>query len=313
MKLMIQLLCCAILTACEQREQPQLSKTVKKPELRHFEIPDVPESIQFAGEKLTLDKRDLIERFDRELIINNFWHSNTILFMKRANRWFPEMREVFKAHDVPEDLIYISIVESGLMQVRSPAGARGFWQLMPETARQYGLIVNGEIDERLHVKKSTRVACQYLRNAYEELDSWLLAAAAYNRGVRGIKNALEHQAVKNYADLHLNAETHRYVFRILAVKLIMKNPEQYGFNLSREQMYPARKVREVEVIDDIDDLVEWSKKNGVLYKTTRQLNPWIRQSYLKVRDGDTLKLILPEESNNAITSAVMKDTIKNNL
>ncbi len=313
MKRIILLFVCAIFVACvEQEEQSSTTKREVTP-LRQFKIPEVPESIQFAGETIALHTRDEIERFDRELIVNNFWHSNTILFMKRSHRWFPKMKEIFKNYDIPEDLIYISIVESGLMQVRSYAGARGFWQLMPQTARQYGLIVNSEIDERLHVEKSTRAACLYLRNAYEKLGSWLLAAAAYNRGVRGIEDALEHQQVDNYADLQLNEETHRYVFRILAVKIIMENPEEYGFHLTQNQLYPERKVRKAQVTEDIDDLVEWSLERGVLYKTTRQLNPWIRQSYLKVPPADTMVLILPEETNNSITSEVMNDTIKKNL
>ncbi len=313
MKLIILLFLCTIFVTCVQQEEQSSTTNQEVTSLRQFNIPEVPNSIQFAGETIALDTRDQIERFDRELIVNNFWHSNTILFMKRAHRWFPKMKEIFKNYDVPQDLIYISIVESGLMQVRSPAGARGFWQLMPQTARQYGLIVNGEIDERLHVEKSTRAACQYLRNAYEELGSWLLAAAAYNRGVRGIEDALEHQQVDDYTDLQLNAETHRYVFRILAVKLIMKNPEEFGFHLTQTQMYPERKVRKVQVTEDIDDLVEWSLERGELYKTTRQLNPWIRQSYLKVPRADTMILSLPDETNNSITSAVMNDTIKKNL
>jgi hypothetical protein len=261
-----------------------------------FVVPDVPDSVTFAGEIIPLADVDLKERFDRELVVNNFWHSNTILFLKRANRWFPMIKEVFHEEGVPQDLIYISVVESGLRQVTSPAGAKGFWQFMKPTAKEYGLKINHEVDERLNVKKSTISACQYLKRAYEELGSWTLAAASYNRGVRGVRNALDHQEVDSYFDLSLNEETSRYVFRILAIKEIMTFPQKYGFKIEAEQLYPVYAAEVVRIDQAIISLVDWAKKQGTTLKVIRRLNPWILRNKLSVNKQDEFTILIPENN-----------------
>jgi hypothetical protein len=230
---------------------------------------------------------------DKELVINNFWHSNTILMMKRSNRWLPIMKDIFKNEQVPEDLVYIAVIESGLKNVTSPRGAKGFWQFMEATAKEYGLEVNHQMDERYHVEKSTRAACQYLRNAHDKFGSWILAAAAYNRGINGIAENLERQKVKSYFDLSLNNETARYIFRILAVKLVFENPANYGFYINNEGLYPQYLTKNVVIDSSIPNLYEWSKEHGISIKILRKLNPWIKGQSFEVKEGALFSFKIP--------------------
>lgn len=261
-----------------------------------FVVPEVPDEIQFAGEEIDLTDIDLRERFDRELIVNNFWHSNTILYIKRANRWFPMMKRILKENGVPEDFVYLSVIESGLTQAESPYGAKGFWQFMESTASEYDLILNNEVDERLNVEKSTQAACQYLKKAYLKFGTWTLAAASYNRGIKGIQNAIDNQEVDSYFDLSLNEETSRYVFRILAIKEIMKSPQKFGFDLEKDQLYPVYKHKAVTVEEDIDDLASWARKQKTTLKIIRRLNPWIRGHQLSVDRYQKLTILIPEDN-----------------
>jgi len=259
----------------------------------HFVIPQVPDEIIFAGERISFKDIDLRERMDNELVINNFWHSNTILMMKRSNRWLPIMKEIFKNEEVPEDLVYIAVIESGLMNVTSPKGAKGFWQFMEATGREYNLIINHQMDERYHVEKSTRAACQYLKNAYSKFDSWVLAAASYNLGMNGIADNLQRQKVKSYFDLSLNNETARYVFRIMAVKLVFENPSNYGFYIDNESLYPQYLTKSVIIDSSIPNLYEWSKEHGISIKILRKLNPWIKGQKFEVKKGEVFSFKIP--------------------
>jgi|SRR5690554_5379221 len=260
----------------------------------HFVMPTVPDEIIFAGEQIPLEDLDIKERLDKELVINNFWHSNTMLTMKRANRWLPRMKAIFEAESVPEDLVYIGVIESGLQNVTSPRGAKGFWQFMEATAREYKLTVNSQIDERYHVEKSTLAACKYLKKAYQKFGSWILAAASYNLGVYGITDNLERQKVDNYFDLSLNPETARYIFRILAVKMVFENPSDYGFYLDSESLYPPYKTKEVVIDSTISNLYEWSVENGISMKILRKLNPWIRSRDFKVKNNESFIFKIPD-------------------
>lgn len=266
-----------------------------------FVVPEVPDSIQFAGEWVSLDDLDLKERFDRELIVNNFWHSNTILYLKRANRWFPLMSEILKEEGVPEDMLYLAVIESGLTQATSPSGAKGFWQFMAPTARDYNLRVDNEVDERLNIEKSTRAACEYLKSAYQKFGNWFLAAASYNMGKGGIQSNLDRQEVDSYFDLNLNSETARYVFRILAVKEIMNNPTKFGFEIKDHQLYAPYKIRKVTVENSIDNLYEWSLEQGVNFKILQKLNPWIKNSKLTLTSNQTIDVNLPEDNEQLST------------
>jgi len=260
----------------------------------YFSSPEIPGKMTFAGEQIPLDDRDVKEKLDYEMIVNNFWHSNTILMMKRANRWFPLITSIFKEEKLPQDLVYIALIESGLRNVTSPAGAKGFWQIMETTGKEYGLRINHEVDERNDVEKSTRVAAAYLKNAYQKLNSWTLAAAAYNRGMSGIERDQKRQGLENYFDLSLNNETARYVYRILAIKLIFENPEKYGFYLKKEDLYPPYITKKVAVDSSITNVYEWARKQGSSIKIVRKLNPWMIGNTLEVKEGEVWDIKLPE-------------------
>lgn len=261
-----------------------------------FIPPELPSSIVFASEKIPLQSLDIKEGLDRELVVNNFWHSNTFFYFKRANRWFPIMKEILEEEGIPTDFLYLAVIESGLTQATSPSGAKGFWQFMPSTATDYDLEVNQNIDERMHIAKSTRAACKYLKKAYDKLGSWVLAAAGYNRGVNGISRAIESQGVDNFFDLRLNEETSRYVFRIIALKMIMENPEDYGFYFTESNLYPPYKTKSVEVTQTIPNLVAWSLEQDITLKTLTLLNPWIKGTSLVVSRNKSYEILLPENT-----------------
>jgi hypothetical protein len=306
--LQVLILTILLLSACTERKSGnvEVSETSVKEssgsELNNvFLVPEVPDSIKFAGQWIKLTDLDLKERFDRELIVNNFWHSNTILYLKRANRWFPLMSKILLEEGVPQDMLYLAVIESGLTQATSPSGARGFWQFMEPTAREYNLRVDNEVDERLNVEKSTRAACKYLKSAYQNFNSWTLAAAAYNMGEAGVQSNLNRQDVESYFDLSLNSETARYVFRILAVKEIMNNPKKFGFEIESSQLYTPYNTKKVKIENSIDNLYEWSVEQGTTIKIVRKLNPWIRGSQLTLISNETIELELPENNEQLST------------
>ena len=239
-------------------------------------IPVRPQSISFAGEVVPLYKHYVLERLDRELLVNNFWHSNSILVLKRAPKYFPIIEPILQENGIPDDFKYLAVIESGLTNVTSPAGAEGFWQFMPQTARDYGLKVNGDIDERLNLIKSTESAAAYLMDAYAEFGNWTLAAAAYNAGVQRIKTSLEKQQTNSYYDLFLNEETSRYMYRMLATKLIFESPERYGFVIPKAQTYPFPKTKLVKVGTSPIDWVAFAKSQNMSYADLREMNPWIK-------------------------------------
>tara|TARA_B110000305_G_scaffold239395_1_gene307083 strand:+ start:285 stop:1193 length:909 start_codon:yes stop_codon:yes gene_type:complete len=248
-----------------------------------FKLPELPDSIEFCGVMLKFDNFDIRERLDKEIIVNTYRHSATFQYLKRANRYFPEIVNSLKAHNIPEDFKYLCVAESGLEQVTSRSGAKGFWQFMPFTAKEYGLIVNPEVDERYNVIKSTEAACKYLSQAQKKFNDWLLTAASYNRGMGGISRDLESQNVDKYFDLHLNTETSRYVFRIIALKIVMENPEKYGFHLSENQLYNPVLTKSIEVDQSIPNLAEWAIEHGSNFRMLKLLNPWILGEKLTFR------------------------------
>lgn len=253
----------------------------------------IPDSLSFAGEQAPMSAWDIRERFDRELLVNTYWQSNTLLYLKRANRWFPVIEPILAAHGVPDDFKYLALIESGFMNVVSPAGAAGYWQLMERTARELGLEVNAQVDERFHVEKATVAACQYLLDSYRRFGSWTLAAAAYNMGNAGINRQLETQKVKNYYDLHLNEETSRYLFRLLAVKHIFADPKASGFHLRQKDLYQPQEFRTIAVDTTITSLSDFAISHGTNYKMLRLLNPWLRSTELPNRLRKVYEIKLP--------------------
>jgi membrane-bound lytic murein transglycosylase D len=243
----------------------------------------IPENLSFAGEPVPVHNFDIAERFDREILVNSYWQSQTLLFFKRANRWFQIIEPILEQEKIPNDFKYLALIESGLMNVASPAGAAGFWQIMATTGKELGLEVNNEIDERYHLEKSTRAAARFLRSAHSHFGSWTSAAAAYNMGRAGLNRQMTRQNMLAYYDLWLNEETSRYVFRILAIKSIFENPAAYGFIIDENQLYPPLDYYTVKVDTTVTNLISFAHKHNITYKELRTLNPWIRGTELPNR------------------------------
>ena len=236
--------------------------------------------MDFAGEEVPTFMADVQERLDKEMITNMNYHTNTTLVIKRANKVFPIIEPILKKYGVPDDFKYLAVIESSLVNAVSPAGARGVWQFMPATAKEKGMEVSDEVDERYHLEKSTEAACKYLLSAKEKFGSWTLAAASYNGGMNGISKKMEEQQVDNYYDLLLTEETSRYVFRILALKEIMKNSDKYGFSIPKEALYYTIPTKKIVVDSSITDLAKFAKTQGVNYKILKIHNPWLRDKKL---------------------------------
>lgn len=240
----------------------------------------VPEMMEFAGEDIPMDDQELLERIDREFLVNTYWQSNTLLWMKRSKRAFDMIEPILKEQGVPEDFKYLAVIESGLIPVISPAGAQGVWQLMPATAKQYGLEVNEYVDERYHLEKSTLAACTFLKEAKNRFGSWTMAAAAYNMGISGLEKQSQNQNTRNYFSLRLNPETSRYLPRILAAKYLLSQPEEFGYQINASDYYRQIPFSVVEIDTSISDLNAFSQQMGMTYKTMRTLNPWLHQMKL---------------------------------
>lgn len=239
-----------------------------------------PANIDFAGENTPLQITDVKERLDRELLVNANLDATTALIIKRANRVFPVIEPILAKYGVPDDFKYLAVIESGLINATSPSGAKGVWQFMPDTAKERGMEVNDIVDERYHLEKSTEAACLYFLAAKEKFGSWTLAAASYNGGMTGVGKRIEEQKVANYYDLALTDETSRYVFRILALKEIMKNPAKYGFNVFESDLYAPIPFKKIEVDSTITDLADFAKQQGINYKILKIHNPWLRDKKL---------------------------------
>lgn len=259
---------------------------------------NLPKNLDFCGEHVPLDLLDVRERLDRELLVNTYWQSSSLLAHKRANRWFPVIQPILKRNGVPDDMKYIPLVESGLTNIVSPAGATGFWQFMKETAIGHGLEVNDQVDERYNVVKATEAACAYLKEAHDRYGSWAMAAASYNLGQGNLERQLDRQKTQDYFALLLPEETSRYVFRMLAMKAIISDPERYGFHLRAQDLYPPYSTRSVELSGGVDDLNEFAARQGTDYKTLKLLNPWLRDNTLTNSGKKTYTVLLPAEGFN---------------
>lgn len=254
--------------------------------------------MNFANETVPTQIADVQERLDREMITNINYHTNTTLVIKRANKAFPIIEPILAKYGVPDDFKYLAVIESSLVNAVSPAGARGVWQFMPETAKEKGMEVTDEVDERYHLEKSTEAACKYLLVAKEKFGSWTLAAASYNGGMTGVNNKLKEQQVSDYYDLLLTEETSRYVFRILALKEIMKNADKYGYLIPTEALYVNLPTRKVVVDSTITDLATFALTQGINYKILKIHNPWLRDRKLTVATGKQYEIEIPTSGYN---------------
>lgn len=258
--------------------------------------PKVPESIEFAGETIRFDRADLRERMDRELIAFTFTHSTSVLMIRRANRFFPQVEPILERMGIPSDLKYLMVIESNLEeQAVSSASAAGLWQFTQSTGRMYGLEVNENIDERYNIEKATEAACRFLKEAYSKYGNWMTVAASYNGGQQGMDRRIVQQHETNALNMWLVNETSRYMFRLLAVKMMFENPAQFGFHFTREELYPYIPAKEkIKVTDPVDDLVDFAEKHGVSYAELKRANPWLRESKLNNKSHRTYYVDIPD-------------------
>jgi len=262
-----------------------------------FAIPKPSSTIYFANERVPLENPDIWERYDKEILKNTYWQSNTLLLCKRAAKYFPVIETILNKNNLPNDFKYLALIESGLENVTSPAGAKGFWQIMKSTAKELNLEVNSEVDERYHIEKSTQAACDFLNSAKEKFGSWTLAAAAYNMGKSGLLKQMNKQKSYNYYDLLLNNETSRYMFRILAIKEIIENPKKYGFQFRTEDLYENIPTYKVMVDSSISSWANFSKEYGINYKILKLHNPWLRENYLTNKLKKKYFIDIPQKGN----------------
>ena len=269
------------------------------PQLQSFSAtPRFPNKVEIFGNKIDLSRYDLHERYERELTNMCYTHNATILTIKRANRLFPIICPILKKENMPEDLISLACIESSLNpRAVSPAKAAGIWQFLPETGKQYGLEVNAEVDERYNVEKATYAACKYLRQAYEKMNDWLTVCASYNAGQAGISRRMSAQNQNSALDLYMPEETSRYIFRIMAMKEILRDPYHYGFVLHKDQLYKPIKCKEIEVSSSISDLTAFAEKHGSNYFHLKEFNPWLRDKKLTNKTGKTYTIKLPEKDD----------------
>ena len=256
----------------------------------------LPDAMTFCGEEVPLDLFYVREQLERELLINSYLHSSTLLLLKRTTRWFPVMEPIMEQYGLPEDFKYLAMIESSLTNARSTKNAVGFWQFMEGTGKEYNLENNKEVDMRYNVEKETVAACKYLKAAYRKFGSWTLAAASYNCGGGRVSKALEEQRIDSYYDMHLPEETQRYVFRILAMKLITENPEKYGYQISDNGWYRPYETKTVTVTQSIPDLVQFAYEHGTNYKMLRYFNPWLRSTSLTISAGNSYEIKIPTGS-----------------
>ena len=253
----------------------------------------IPNNLNFAGERVPIEKQDIKERIDRELLVNTYWQSNGLLYFKRSHKFFPVIEPILKKYGIPDDFKYLALIESGLQNVTSPAGAKGFWQLMPATAKEYGLEVNNNVDERYNLEKSTVAACQYLLESKEQFGNWTLVAASYNAGKSGISRRIEAQKVNDYYDLLLIDETARYLPRIVAVKEILNHPKKYGFIFDKEDLYNNVRTKSLKIDTAITDLALFAKSMEINYKILKIHNPWLRENKLNNKSRRMYEIKIP--------------------
>ena len=259
--------------------------------------PKIPNHVTIFGEGVPLENFEVYERVDREILVNTYWHSSTILAIKRAARWFPVIEEILKQNNIPDDFKYLAVIESNLENAVSSAGATGYWQFIKSAAAQYGLEVNEQIDERYNIEKSTIAACKYLNASYNSFGNWTMAAASYNAGINGIEKWSGLQKSTNYWNLVLGSETSRYVSRIIAMKLIMENPSAYGYDLKAEDLYKPLKFKEVDLNTSVTNFADYASSLGVNYKTLKLYNPWLRDTELKNKTSTLYKIKVPKEGS----------------
>ena len=262
-----------------------------------FKSPSVPQYIVFAGDTVRFNRSDLYERMDRELIAFTYSHTNSLLMLKRSDRYFQQVEPLLKLYGIPDDLKYLMAIESNLSpKAYSTAGAAGLWQFMKSTAQEYGLVVDNEVDERYNIEKETIAACQYLNKAYTRYGNWMTVAASYNAGQGGISKRLADQKQTSALNLWLVEETSRYMFRVLVAKMFFENPAAFGFKVDKFEKYPYYSPKKVVTVNGpIQSLVDFAEENGCSYMQLKEANLWLRDSKLDNKAGHSYKIIIPND------------------
>ena len=282
----------AFIFATRKQDSEEVHTNAIRADYRIY-APSIPDTLSFCGERVPIHLWYVREGLDRELVSNMYYQSSTLFYIKRATRVFPVIERILKQEGVPEDMKYLCVIESGLQNVTSPAGAGGYWQFMKATGQKYGLVVNDEVDMRNDLEAATRAACRYLKDLKKRFGGWTEAAAAYNCGENGLEKRLANQRQSSYYELLLNRETQRYVYRILALKLIMQHLQNYGYHVRRCDTYPELPSNEVELSGQNVDLVQFAVDHGTTYKLLRTYNPWLTAATLKNKAGKTYKVKIP--------------------
>jgi LysM repeat protein len=247
-----------------------------------FENSKLPRSISLCDEPIPLEKVGVAEMLDREFTIAVWDRAQALLWLKRAGRYFPHIEAKLAEEGLPDDLKYLAVVESALLtDIRSSKGALGLWQFMARTGRHYGLRKDRMMDERLDFERSTEAAVKYLRRLHEIFGSWALVLAAYNSGESFLKKEIRKQKVDDFYSLDLSSETKRFIFRITAIKIIMENPERYGYHLAKEEIYQPVKYDAVQVrIYESLHLADFALTLGTNYGVIKELNPQFLKYHL---------------------------------
>ncbi|MBO4328553.1 MAG: lytic transglycosylase domain-containing protein [Bacteroidales bacterium] len=254
----------------------------------------LPDTMSFCGEPIPLDRFYVRESLEREVLVNSYLHSSTLLMLKRTTRWFPVLKPIMQKNGLPEDFIYLAMIESALTNAVSPSKAVGFWQFLEGTGKEYKLEINKEVDMRYNQELETVAACKFLKDSYRRWGSWITAAAAYNCGNGRISKTIEEQRVTSYFDMILPNETERYVYRLLAFKLITENPEQYGFRISDDGWYQPLEYKTITVTESIENLVDFAFEHGTNLKMLKYYNPWLRSNSLTISEGNSYKIKIPK-------------------
>ncbi len=289
------------LISCQIEEKSISTEIANKKEktkeiTKKFTSPSVPKKIDFCGNEFPMDQQIVQEQFDLEFVKNIYWHSNVILMLKRANRYFPLIESILKKEGIPDDFKYLALAESGLNPtISSPAKAKGTWQFLTETAKNYGLEVSKYVDERMNVEKATYAACKYLKGAHDKFGSWTLAAASYNMGIGGLNKAIEAQHSNDYFFMNLNPETNRYLFRIATLKHLITHPKEYGFDLKETDLYKPFDTKLIKITETIENLPVWARKNNITYRELKFYNPWLTSIKLKVNNGKSYNIQIPNK------------------
>jgi len=277
-----------------------LSYTSKKSLTSFFELPQQIKSVNlnkpfdFAGEPMPVNE-DTRERLDRELSVNAYWQSTTLLHLKLANKYLPVVERILAENGIPDDFKYLAIAESGLRNVTSSASAKGYWQFMKPAATEMGLEISEDVDERLHIEKSSKAACNYINQLHRRFGNWTNVAGAYNVGPTAFARTLEEQKESNYYDVNINDETSRYLFRIIAIKEIVKNPHDFGYFVDDTEKYNLNSnLKTISITTSIPSLADFAHQQGITYRILKFYNPWLINNKLTVGQGKEYLIKVPQ-------------------